>query len=201
MYRKYFKRAFDIVCSFLALIVLSPVLLITALLVRIKLGAPVIFKQKRPGLNERLFTIYKFRTMNSSKNTEGVLLPDLKRLTSFGRFLRKLSIDELPEFYNVLKGDMSIVGPRPLLEKYLPLYNEIQRQRHSMRPGITGLAQVSGRNETTWEQRFELDIYYIKNASIILDFSIIAKTLLMVFRKKGIDSNSSKKFTMDEFTG
>lgn len=199
MYRKYFKRLFDFVCSLLALIVLSPVLLITALLVRIKLGTPVIFKQKRPGLNEKIFTLYKFRTMTDQKDEQGNLLSDEVRLTKFGKMLRSTSIDELPELWNILKGDMSVVGPRPLLEKYIPLYSTEQRKRHLVRPGLTGLAQVNGRNEVSWEKKFQLDVEYTQRIMFWSDIRIILQTVGNVFRGKGISSTTSA--TMEEFLG
>lgn len=199
MYRKYFKRVFDFVCSLLALIVLSPVLLITALLVRIKLGTPVIFKQKRPGLNEKIFTLYKFRTMTDQKDEQGNLLPDEVRLTKFGKMLRSTSLDELPELWNILKGDMSVVGPRPLLEKYIPLYSTEQRKRHLVRPGLTGLAQVNGRNEVSWEKKFQLDVEYTQHIKFWSDIRIILQTVGNVFRGKGISSTTSA--TMEEFLG
>lgn len=199
MYRKYFKRVFDFVCSFLALIVLSPVLLVTALLVRIKLGTPVIFKQKRPGLNERIFTLYKFRTMTDQKDEQGNLLSDEVRLTKFGKMLRSTSLDELPELWNILKGDMSVVGPRPLLEKYIPLYSTEQRKRHLVRPGLTGLAQVNGRNEVSWEKKFQLDVEYTQRIMFWSDIRIILQTVGNVFRGKGISSTTSA--TMEEFLG
>ncbi|MFA6800405.1 MAG: sugar transferase [Candidatus Methanomethylophilaceae archaeon] len=199
MYRKYFKRVFDFVCSLLALIVLSPVLLITALLVRIKLGTPVIFKQKRPGLNEKIFTLYKFRTMTDQKDEQGNLLPDEVRLTKFGKMLRSTSLDELPELWNILKGDMSVVGPRPLLERYIPLYTAEQRKRHQVRPGLTGLAQVNGRNELDWEQKFQLDTEYTRRITFLSDIKIILQTIGHVFTGKGISSTTSA--TMEEFLG
>jgi len=199
MYRKYFKRVFDFVCSLLALIVLSPVLLITALLVRIKLGTPVIFKQKRPGLNEKLFTLYKFRTMTDQKDEQGNLLPDEIRLTKFGKMLRSTSLDELPELWNILKGDMSVVGPRPLLEKYIPLYSTEQRKRHLVRPGLTGLAQVNGRNEVSWDKKFQLDVEYSQHITFWSDIRIIFQTIGNVFGGKGISSTTSA--TMEEFLG
>ena len=158
IYERYFKRPMDFVLSLLGIIVLSPLMLIIALLVRFKLGRPVIFKQERPGWNERIFTLYKFRTMTDEKGENGELLPDELRLTKFGKFLRSTSLDELPELFNILKGEMSIVGPRPLLVDYLPLYNEQQRRRHEVRPGLTGWAQVNGRNAISWEEKFDLDI-------------------------------------------
>ena len=199
MYRKYFKRLFDIICSLLALIVLSPVLLVTAILVRFKLGSPVIFKQKRPGLHEKIFTLYKFRTMTDQKDDQGNLLADEVRLTKFGKILRSTSLDELPELWNILKGDMSIVGPRPLLEKYIPLYTADQRKRHQVRPGLTGLAQVNGRNELDWEQKFHLDTEYTMRITFISDIKIILQTIGHVFTGKGISSTTSA--TMEEFTG
>lgn len=199
MYRKYFKRVFDFVCSLLALIVLSPVLLITAILVRIKLGTPVIFKQKRPGLNEKIFTLYKFRTMTDQKDEQGNLLPDEVRLTKFGKMLRSTSLDELPELWNILKGDMSVVGPRPLLEKYIPLYSTEQRKRHLVRPGLTGLAQVNGRNEVSWGKKFQLDVEYTQHITFWSDIKIILQTVGNVFGGKGISSATSA--TMEEFLG
>ena len=186
MYRKYFKRVFDFVCSLLALIVLSPVLLITALLVRIKLGTPVIFKQKRPGLNEKIFTLYKFRTMTDQKDDLGNLLPDEVRLTKFGKMLRSTSLDELPELWNILKGDMSIVGPRPLLIRYLPYYTTEERHRHDVRPGLTGLSQVNGRNALYWEERFRLDLDYINLYTFGLDLRILLSTIRKVITKSDI---------------
>jgi len=169
LYRNFFKRFFDIIFSFLALIVLSPLLFIIALLVRIKLGSPVIFKQERPGLNEKIFTLYKFRTMTDQKDEQGNLLSDEVRLTKFGKMLRSTSLDELPELWNILKGDMSVVGPRPLLEKYIPLYSTEQRKRHLVRPGLTGLAQVNGRNEVSWEKKFQLDVEYTQHITFWSD--------------------------------
>lgn len=199
MYAKYIKRWLDFILSLLAIIILSPILLIVALLVRIKLGAPVIFKQKRPGLHEKIFTLYKFRTMTDKKDKDGNLLPDDQRLTKFGKLLRSTSLDELPELFNILKGDMSIVGPRPLLVKYLPLYNEHQKHRHDVRPGFTGWAQCNGRNAISWEEKFDLDIYYVKHLTFILDLSIIFKTIKIVFLREGISSDTS--VTMEEFRG
>ena len=158
MYAKYVKRPLDFILSLIAIIILSPLLLIVAILVRIKLGKPVIFKQQRPGKNEKIFTLYKFRTMTDKKDENGNLLPDEQRLTKFGKALRSTSLDELPELWNILKGDMAIVGPRPLLVEYLPLYNEKQKLRHDVRPGLTGLAQISGRNAITWEEKFKDDL-------------------------------------------
>lgn len=199
MYRKYIKRLLDCILSLCAIIVLSPVLLIVALLVRTKLGSPVIFKQKRPGLNEKIFTLYKFRTMTDEKDDQGNLLPDDIRLTKFGKTLRSTSLDELPELFNILKGDMSIVGPRPLLVRYLPLYNEHQKHRHDVRPGFTGYAQVNGRNSITWEDKFDKDVEYIEKCSFLLDVKIILKTIKVVFVREGISSETSE--TMEEFRG
>lgn len=199
MYRKYIKRLLDFIVSLLALIILSPVLLITALLVRIKLGSPVIFKQKRPGLNEKIFTLYKFRTMTDKKDDDGNLLPDSERLTKFGKILRSTSLDELPELINILKGDMSIVGPRPLLVEYLELYNEEQKHRHDVRPGLTGLAQVNGRNAISWEDKFKEDIKYIEKISLIEDIKIILKTVVKVFKREGISQQEND--TMEKFKG
>ena len=181
MYAKYFKRILDFLLSLIAIIILSPVFLIIAILVRVKLGSPVIFKQKRPGKNEKIFTLYKFRTMTDKKDENGNLLPDEKRLTKFGKALRSTSLDELPELFNILKGDMSIIGPRPLLVEYLPLYNEEQRHRHDVRPGLTGLAQISGRNSISWEEKFDDDIRYIKNITFINDVKIFFETIIKVF--------------------
>ncbi len=197
IYRRYIKRPMDIILSLCAIIVLSPVMLIIALLVRIKLGSPVIFKQKRPGLNEKIFTLYKFRTMTDKRDEKGELLPDSERLTKFGKMLRSTSLDELPELFNILKGDMSIVGPRPLLVQYLPLYNDIQRRRHEVRPGLSGLAQVSGRNAISWEDKFHLDVEYVDNVSCIGDWKIILETIKKVFVREGISSNTSE--TMEAF--
>ncbi|WP_075878201.1 sugar transferase [Merdibacter massiliensis] len=201
MYRLFFKRFFDFILSLIALIALSPVILIVAILVRIKLGSPIIFCQERPGKNEKIFKMYKFRSMTDERDENGNLLPDIKRLTKVGKFLRNSSLDELPELFNILKGDMSIVGPRPLLTKYLPLYNDFQKHRHDVRPGLTGLAQTNGRNETTWSRRFEYDIEYVNNLTFLLDLKIIVSTICLVFKREGIDSSSTKQYTMMEFTG
>lgn len=186
IYKRYFKRPMDLVLSLIGLIVLFPVMLVIALLVRTNLGSPVIFKQKRPGLNEKIFTLYKFRTMTDERDEKGELLPDSLRLTKFGKMLRATSLDELPELLNILKGDMSIVGPRPLLVRYLPYYREHERERSKVRPGITGLAQISGRNALTWDDRFAMDIKYVNNITFLLDLKIIVNTLLVVFQKKDI---------------
>lgn len=199
MYKHFFKRLIDFILSLIALIVLSPILLIVALLVRTKLGSPIIFKQERPGLNEKIFTLYKFRTMTDAKDEQGNLLPDEIRLTKFGKLLRSTSLDELPELFNILKGDMAIVGPRPLLVRYLPLYNEHQKHRHDVRPGFTGWAQCNGRNAISWEEKFDLDVYYTKHVSLLLDIKIILKTVKVVLFREGISSETS--VTMEEFRG
>lgn len=198
-YDKYIKRSLDFILAFVAVVLLSPVLITVAILVRIKLGGPVIFKQQRPGLNEKIFTMYKFRTMTDEKDEKGELLSDEIRLTSFGKKLRATSLDELPELFNILKGDMAIVGPRPLLVQYLPLYNEKQRLRHCVKPGITGYAQVNGRNSISWEEKFDLDIDYINNISFYVDLRICLTTFVTVFSQEGI--NSDKDATMEDFKG
>ena len=199
MYAKYIKRILDFTLSLLALIILSPLMLIIYILVRIKLGKPAIFKQKRPGKDEKIFTLYKFRTMTDEKDEKGILLPDEKRLTKFGRFLRSTSLDELPELINIIKGDMAIVGPRPLLVEYLEYYTEEERHRHDVRPGLTGLAQVSGRNNITWEEKFKQDNKYIKNITLINDIKIIIKTIGKVFKRDGISQEGNA--TMEIFRG
>ena len=198
-YDKYVKRSIDAILSLVAIIILSPVLAIVALLVRIKLGGPVIFKQQRPGLNEKIFTMYKFRTMTDERDADGNLLPDEVRWTKFGKALRAPSLDELPELFNILKGDMAIVGPRPLLVQYLPLYNAQQKKRHCVRPGITGYAQINGRNSISWEEKFDYDIYYVANIAITLDISILFKTFKTVIKRDGINSESDA--TMEDFKG
>lgn len=185
-YRRYFKRPMDFILSFIAIIVLSPVLLVIGILVKVKLGTPVIFKQRRPGLNEKLFTLYKFRTMTDEKDENGELLQDEKRLTKFGAMLRSTSMDELPELFNILKGDMSIVGPRPLLVQYLELYNEQQRKRHCIRPGLTDLSALRGRNNVPWEEQFQHDLEYIREMSFFLDVKIILLTCIKVLERKGV---------------
>ena len=189
----------DVLLSLVAIVMLSPVLLITAVLVRVKLGSPVLFTQQRPGLNEKVFTMYKFRTMTDERDTNGELLPNSTRLTTFGKRLRSTSLDELPELFNILKGDMSIIGPRPLLVQYLPLYNSYQKRRHEVRPGLSGLAQVSGRNAISWESKFNLDVEYVDNISFVGDWKIILLTLKKVFIREGINSDSST--TMEPFKG
>ena len=199
IYEKFIKRAHDMILSGIAIIILSPILLIVAVLVKTKLGSPVIFKQERPGLNEKIFKMYKFRSMTDAKDENGELLPDEERLTSFGKKLRSTSLDELPELFNIFKGDMSIVGPRPLMVSYLPLYNEFQKHRHDVRPGLTGLAQISGRNLLSWKERFEKDISYVENISFTLDMKIIFNTVKSVIKRDGISSNTSE--TMEDFMG
>ncbi|WP_330680218.1 sugar transferase [Lachnoclostridium phocaeense] len=198
-YERYIKRLQDFLCALAAVVVLSPVMAVTALLVRLKLGSPVIFKQERPGLNGKVFTLYKFRTMTDEKDTEGNLLPDEVRLTKFGKMLRSTSLDELPELFNILKGDMSVVGPRPLLVRYLPLYNAHQARRHEVRPGFTGYAQVHGRNAISWEEKFNLDVEYVDHVTFVGDWKIILQTVRTVLKREGISSESS--VTMEEFTG
>lgn len=186
MYAKYIKRILDLILSLMALILLMPLMIIIGILVRINLGSPIIFKQKRPGKNEKIFTLYKFRTMTDKRDIDGNLLPDEYRLTKFGKFLRSTSLDELPELINIIKGDMAIVGPRPLLVEYLPYYTEEEKHRHDVRPGLTGLAQVNGRNAISWEEKFLEDLEYIKNMSVKNDIKIIFKTVGKVFKRDGI---------------
>jgi len=200
MYKKYFKRLMDIICSLAAIIVFSWLYIIVAILVRVKLGSPVLFKQERPGKDEKIFTLYKFRTMTDKRDEEGKLLPDDVRLTKFGRLLRKTSLDELPEAFNILKGDMSIVGPRPLRVHYLPLYNQRQHRRHEVRPGLSGLAQINGRNAITWEERFEYDVQYVDNITFIGDIKIIFMTFWKAFVKTE-NINAGENVTMTPFTG
>lgn len=198
-YAKYGKRIFDLCLTVPAFIILSPVMGMTAVLVAVKLGRPVLFTQKRPGYHERIFRMYKFRSMTDERDEDGELLPDEVRLTSFGKKLRSSSLDELPELWNILKGDMSLVGPRPLLVQYLPLYNAQQRKRHEVKPGITGLAQINGRNRITWEEKFSYDVQYVENISWKEDIRILAETVLTVFKREGINSENSA--TMEDFTG
>lgn len=188
-YARYIKRPLDFLLSLIALILLSPLLFIIAILVRINLGSPVIFKQKRPGLNEKIFTLYKFRTMTNKKDSNGQLLPDSERLTKFGKFLRSTSLDELPELFNILKGDMSFIGPRPLLVQYLPFYKEWERKRHAVLPGISGLAQVNGRNCISWKEKFKYDIEYVNNVSLVLDIKILFMTIYKIFKKSNVELN------------
>lgn len=204
-YERFIKRPQDFLCALLALIILSPVILITAILVRVKLGSPVIFKQKRPGRidrksgEEKIFTLYKFRSMTDKRDEKGELLPDEVRLTRFGKILRSTSLDELPELINILKGDMAVVGPRPLLVKYIPRYTPTQRRRHEVRPGFTGYAQVHGRNSITWEDKFDKDVYYVDHITFLGDWKIIFQTIKTVLKRDGI--SSSTNVTMEEFFG
>jgi lipopolysaccharide/colanic/teichoic acid biosynthesis glycosyltransferase len=198
-YEKFIKRPQDFLCALLAMIVLSPVMLITAILVRIKLGSPVLFTQDRPGQNGKIFKLYKFRTMTDARDEKGELLPDDQRLPKFGQKLRSTSLDELPELINMLKGNMAVVGPRPLLVRYLPRYNERQARRHEVRPGFTGLAQVHGRNAISWEEKFDWDIKYVDHITFLGDWKIILDTVKTVLKREGINSDTSA--TMEEFMG
>ena len=199
IYIKYIKRSLDFCVALFAIIILGIPLLILSCLVRSKLGSPVLFTQERPGKDGKIFRMYKFRSMTDERDENGVLLPDEIRLTEFGKKLRSTSLDELPELFNVLKGDMSFIGPRPLLVRYLPLYNERQKHRHDVRPGITGYAQVNGRNAITWEEKFEKDVWYVEHISFWTDIKILLKTVSVVLRRKGI--NSETAVTMEEFKG
>ena len=198
-YRAFFKRFYDILLSGLAIIVLSPILLILTIVGAIKMKGNPFFTQDRPGKNEKIFKLIKFRTMTLEKDKDGNLLPDADRLTKYGKLLRSTSLDELPELFNIFVGNMSIVGPRPLLIQYLPLYNEEQKHRHDIRPGLTGYAQVNGRNAISWEQKFEYDVTYVKNLSLLLDIKILFQTVMAVFKRSGISSETSA--TMEEFKG
>ena len=192
----------DFLLSLIAIIVLSPIIVVVAVLVRVKLGSPVLFKQPRPGKDEKIFNMYKFRTMTDERDENGELLPDKVRLTKFGKFLRTTSLDELPELFNILKGDMSIIGPRPLLVQYHPRYNAEQRRRHEGRPGLSGLAQVNGRNVISWEQRFKYDVEYVDHVTFWGDWKIIFQTIWNVLKRDGIDGTSSEtNITMEEFKG
>lgn len=199
MIYKYIKRILDIISSLLAIFILSPLLAVTAVLVKTKLGSPVLFKQERPGKDEKIFTLMKFRTMTDERDENGELLPDEVRLTKFGKFLRSTSIDELPELFNILKGDMSVIGPRPLLVEYIPRYNEHQHRRHEVRPGLSGWAQVNGRNTVSWEDKFDMDVHYVDNYSFAMDVKILFMTVLNVLKKEGISSETSA--TMEVFMG
>lgn len=199
-YEKYFKRPLDFLCALLAIVVFSWLYVIVAILVRIKLGSPVLFTQERPGRDEKIFKLYKFRTMTDERDENGKLLPDDVRLTKFGRFLRSTSLDELPEAFNILKGDMSVIGPRPLLVKYLPRYTEEQHRRHEVRPGLSGYAQVHGRNAISWEKKFKLDVIYVDHITFLGDLKILWDSVVVAFiRKNGITSETSA--TMEEFVG
>lgn len=199
LYEKYIKRIIDVVCAGAGLLVLWPVLLVTAILVKINLGSPVIFCQERPGKDGKIFRLYKFRSMKDAYDKAGNPLPDEERLTEFGMKLRSLSLDELPEMINILKGDLSIVGPRPLLPQYLPLYNEHQMRRHEVRAGLTGYAQVNGRNAISWEEKFDLDVYYVDHISFLFDLKILLQTVMTVLKRDGISSESA--VTMEPFRG
>lgn len=199
MYEKFVKRWIDFTIAGMAIILLSPVFLILSVMVKVKLGSPVFFKQLRPGKDEKIFCMYKFRTMTDARDRKGDLLSDELRLPPFGRRLRSTSLDELPELYNILKGDMSIVGPRPLLVKYLPLYNEQQRKRHRVKPGFTGLAQINGRNHLSWQEKFEWDVKYAEHVTFLEDLKIVLRTIRVVLKKEGISSDTA--VTMEEFKG
>lgn len=199
MYKLFFKRLMDICVSLISLVILFPVLIVLALMIRMKLGSPILFSQQRPGKNEKIFTLYKFRTMTSVKDEAGNLLPDSVRLTSFGKFLRASSLDELPELYNILIGDMSLVGPRPLLVQYLELYSDEQKKRHNVRPGLTGLAQINGRNTLNWQDKFKYDVSYVEDITFIKDMKILLGTIKKVLNRDGITSNTSA--TMEAFKG
>ena len=200
LYERFFKRALDIFCSLMALLVFWWLYVIVAILVRVKLGSPVQFTQERPGKDEKIFKLYKFRTMTDARDENGNLLPDDVRLTRFGKLLRSTSLDELPEVFNILKGDMSITGPRPLLVKYLPLYNEEQKRRHEVRPGLSGYAQVNGRNSVSWEEKFRMDVEYVDHVTFVGDVKIILGTVLKAFvKREGINSETAA--TMEEFKG
>lgn len=201
IYEKYFKRLMDIICGMAAIIVFWWLYLIVAILVKVKLGSPVIFAQERPGKDEKIFKLYKFRTMTDEKDENGNLLPDMIRLTKFGKFLRNSSLDELPEVINILKGEMSVVGPRPLLKKYLPLYNKHQHRRHEVRPGMSGYAQAHGRNSMSWEEKFDMDVRYVDHITFLGDVRIIIDTVLSVIKHDGIDSAETSTVTMEEFKG
>ena len=198
-YERWFKRPVDILCALAAIVVFGWLYILVAILVRVKLGSPVLFCQERPGKDEKIFKLYKFRTMTDARDENGELLPDEVRLTKFGKLLRSTSLDELPEAFNILKGDMSVVGPRPLLVKYLPRYDRHQARRHEVRPGLSGYAQVHGRNAITWEEKFELDVFYVDNISFWMDVKIILLTVKKMLCREGISSEAS--VTMEEFKG
>jgi|SRR5690625_152231 len=192
LYQKYIKRLFDIIFSLMSIIIFSPLLLIVALLVRLNIGSPIIFTQERTGLNSRTFKLYKFRSMTNETDEQGNLLPNELRMTKFGKIFRSTSLDELPELFNILKGDMSFVGPRPLLTEYEELYNEEQKKRHNVRPGLTSFTAVNGRSTLSWNKRFEMDVWYVNNASFLLDLKIILKTFLTVFKRENTTSDRGK---------
>ena len=198
-YERFFKRPLDLLCGLAAVLVFWWLYLILALLVRVKLGSPVLFAQERPGKDEKIFTLYKFRTMTDARDEHGNLLPDEVRLTRFGKLLRATSLDELPEAFNIIKGDMSVIGPRPLLVRYMPRYSKEQRRRHEVRPGLSGYAQVMGRNSISWENRFKYDVWYVDHISLKLDLKLIFMTIKSVVRHEGITSSTSS--TMEEFLG
>lgn len=199
MYKNPIKPILDFILAFLLIIIFSPIILIVALLIKLKLGSPILFTQERPGLNGKIFRIYKFRTMSDERDSKGDLLSDELRLKGFGKLIRKSSLDELPQLFNVLKGEMSFVGPRPLLVEYLKLYNQEQAKRHNVKPGITGWAQVNGRNAISWEEKFKLDVYYVEHISFMLDCKILYMTFFKVLKRKDINSNTN--ITMEKFTG
>lgn len=199
-YEKYFKRPLDIICGLAAVLVFGWLYLLIAVLVRVKLGSPVLFTQDRPGKNEKIFKLYKFRTMTDARDEHGALLPDEVRLTKFGKFLRSTSLDELPEAFNIIKGDMSVIGPRPLLVQYLPRYNAEQHRRHEVRPGLSGLAQINGRNTVSWEERFQMDVEYVNHITFLGDVKIIFQTVGKAFiKREGVSSATC--VTMEEFMG
>lgn len=199
MYRIFFKRVIDILGALFLLVLTSPIIIATAIFIYFKVSHDVIFTQARPGLNEKIFKIYKFKTMSDERDANGELLPDEQRLGRFGKLIRSLSLDELPQLFNVLKGDMSFIGPRPLLVEYLPIYNETQKHRHDVRPGITGLAQVNGRNAISWEKKFEYDVYYAKNLSFMLDVKIALQTIEKVLKRSGVSKEGQA--TTEKFNG
>jgi len=199
VYKNFFKPLFDRILALILIIILSPIMIVVAILIYLWDGRPVIFTQKRPGFREKIFKIYKFRTMTNERDKDGNLLPDAERLKGIGKIIRSLSLDELPQLFNVLKGDMSFIGPRPLLIEYLPLYNERQKKRHNVKPGITGWAQVNGRNAISWEQKFEYDVWYVENLSFLLDMKILWMTVLKVLKRSGISQDGHA--TMEKFKG
>lgn len=199
MYRKYFKRVFDFLFSLIIFLIISPLFVLIYILVLIKVGKPVLFTQERPGLNGKIFKIYKFRTMAGKRDKNGDLLPDFQRITKLGSYLRRYSLDELPELFNILKGEMSLIGPRPLLIEYLPLYSREQARRHDVLPGLTGWAQINGRNAITWDEKFRLDLFYVDHISLVLDLKIMILTVWKVLKREGINSGVNE--TMPMFTG